>query len=79
MSRAERELAQLRAELYRIAKTRDEDREAMRRAVTEHPACPRCAVLAAQLELARETIDAMAAEIPPALTIPRWTIAPRPP
>lgn len=79
MSRAERELAHLRAELYRVAKTRDEDREAMRRALAEHPECPRCAVLQARLDLARETIDAMAAESVERSILTRPTVAPRPP
>lgn len=64
MSRAQREIDALRSELWRIAKNRDDDREALRRAVREHPECPRCAAMSVALETARDTIDGLAAARP---------------
>lgn len=64
MSRAEREIARLNDELYQLAAARDQDRDAWRRALAEHPECPRCVALAAALDIARDTIDQLARERP---------------
>lgn len=71
MSRADRIIADLTVRLReseeerdRLAGQRHYDREAARRALAQHPHCERCAAMQAALDLARDTIDQMAASRP---------------
>lgn len=72
MSRAKREIESLQIEVATLRLDRAEtlarlqdERGAIRAALAQHPACPRCGALQAALDAARETINDLARERPP--------------
>lgn len=65
MSRTDRIIAALTYERDVLRERAKADRKAINDFRAEHPACERCVGLAFDLHLARETLDDLAAQVPP--------------